>query len=104
MSSGTAYNFIQHFFCLLVCDSQLTIFILFIIHLDYPPKLSAWCCFFAFSALVFAQSIERVNQSGRSRVRFTGRTNTQGLKLSEKLETLRYPGIGVQVRVVYPYT
>ena len=59
MSSGTAYNFIQHFFCLLVCDSQLTIFILFIIHLDYPLKLSAWCCFFAFSALVFAQSIER---------------------------------------------
>ena len=72
MSSGTAYSFIQHFFCLLVCDSQLTIFTLFIIHLDYPPKLSAWCCFFAFTAPVFAQSVERVNQSGRSRVRFPG--------------------------------
>ena len=57
MSSETAYNFIQHFFCYGI---RLSTHHFHIAYQLYTSKLSAWTCFFALIAAVLAQSVERV--------------------------------------------
>ena len=61
MSSETAYNFIQRFFCFGMRLSTHHFHIAYQLYTFITPtKLSAWTCFFAFIAAVLAQSVERV--------------------------------------------
>ena len=85
MSSETAYNFIQCFFAL-VCDCQLTIFTLLISYTPFLPHkiicLDLLFCFYrgSFSSVGGACDCVAEGRGSDS----GGRTNTPGLKISEK--------------------